>query len=350
MRKNIAGLLFLLVIVWVAAAAAVGQKNAFPDLPGYRTLLGDFHTHTVFSDGEVWPTVRVREAVREGIDVIAITDHIEYQRHKEDVSTNRERPYEIAVKEAEKSGILLIRGAEISRSTPPGHYNAIFLKAVNPLAVDDFLDAVKAANQQGGFVFWNHHDWRGPARGNWTELQTQMLENGWLHGMEIVNKNDYYARAHQWCLEKNLTMLGNSDIHVPALWKEYTPDDHRNLTLVFAQERTVESVYEALRARRTAVWYRNRLIGRREHLEPLFQAAVEVSRTSEGKFRLNNRTCMNLELNLSGTKLVVPALSSAPIEIQRDEKANPLPLKLHVENFLVAPHEGLSTELVPASR
>lgn len=33
-----------------------------PDLDGYTTLKCDFHMHSVFSDGLVWPTVRVDEA------------------------------------------------------------------------------------------------------------------------------------------------------------------------------------------------------------------------------------------------------------------------------------------------
>lgn len=46
-----------------------------PDVPGYLTLKCDFHIHTVFSDGKVWPTVRSEEAWREGLEAIAITEH-----------------------------------------------------------------------------------------------------------------------------------------------------------------------------------------------------------------------------------------------------------------------------------
>ncbi|HOI80411.1 MAG TPA: PHP domain-containing protein, partial [Petrimonas sp.] len=46
-----------------------------PDVNGFKVLKCDFHMHTVFSDGDVWPTVRVQEAWREGLDAIAITDH-----------------------------------------------------------------------------------------------------------------------------------------------------------------------------------------------------------------------------------------------------------------------------------
>ena len=44
--------------------ADVRREIRFPDLPGCGTLKCDFHMHTVFSDGEVWPPVRVAEAWR----------------------------------------------------------------------------------------------------------------------------------------------------------------------------------------------------------------------------------------------------------------------------------------------
>ena len=47
-----------------------------PDLDSLITLKCDFHIHTVFSDGLVWPTVRVQEAYSEGLDAISITEQI----------------------------------------------------------------------------------------------------------------------------------------------------------------------------------------------------------------------------------------------------------------------------------
>ena len=47
-----------------------------PDTAGFK-VLKDFHMHTLFSDGQVMPADRVNEAVQNGLDVIAITDHIE---------------------------------------------------------------------------------------------------------------------------------------------------------------------------------------------------------------------------------------------------------------------------------
>ena len=37
----------------------VRTEISIPGFDGYETLKCDFHIHTVFSDGSVWPTVRV---------------------------------------------------------------------------------------------------------------------------------------------------------------------------------------------------------------------------------------------------------------------------------------------------
>jgi len=147
------------LLIAPAVADSKGTIN-FPDIPGCKTLKCDLHMHTVFSDGQVWPTVRVDEAFRLGLDAISITDHIEYQPHGNDIPTNHNRPYEIALQSAKEKNILLVKGTEITRSTPPGHFNAIFLEDVNPVDTKDLLEATKAAQAQGAFIFWNHPDWK----------------------------------------------------------------------------------------------------------------------------------------------------------------------------------------------
>jgi hypothetical protein len=75
--------LTIIVLLFVSLTLAVNAQRKtvnLPDLPGYVTLKCDFHMHSVFSDGNVWPIVRVDEALRDGLDVIAITDHIEYPK------------------------------------------------------------------------------------------------------------------------------------------------------------------------------------------------------------------------------------------------------------------------------
>lgn len=55
----------------------VRRDISLPQIDGYDLLKCDFHIHTVFSDGIVWPSLRVNEAWEEGLDAIALSDHVE---------------------------------------------------------------------------------------------------------------------------------------------------------------------------------------------------------------------------------------------------------------------------------
>ena len=54
-----------------------------PQVNGYNVYKADLHTHTLYSDGSVMPAFRVLEAWQQGLDVIAITDHLESRRTEE---------------------------------------------------------------------------------------------------------------------------------------------------------------------------------------------------------------------------------------------------------------------------
>lgn len=350
---------FLLSVLFAATclsarAATPRHEIDFPDIAGYKTLACDLHMHTVFSDGQVWPSVRVDEAWREGLDALSITDHVEYQPHQADVPTNHNRPYELAAGSATVHYLLMPRGAEITRDTPPGHFNALFLSDVDALDTEPFLEAIKQANEQGAFVFWNHHEWKGPEKGAWMDVHTKMLENGWLHGMEVANGETYYPTAHRWCLEKNLTMIGNSDIHAPDLRMASTNDDHRTLTLVFAKERTVDGLKEALQAGRTVVWFKDQLIGKPEWLRPLVQGSIVVEkphiRSKNAVWtRLRNISDADIVLARTGAvgppEIVLPAGTTNLIKIGATEPAQPLALEYTARNCRVGPDESLTITL-----
>lgn len=251
-----------------------------PDLPDALTLKCDFHIHTVFSDGKVWPDIRAEEAWREGLDAIAITDHIEHQPHRNDLPTAHNRSYQIARSHGEALRLLVIPGSEITREMPPGHLNAIFLQDAARLDLPGWREALAEARRQGAFIFWNHPGWRGQqpdGRARWYPEHDELLARDQLHGIEVVNEREYYPEAHAWCLEKDLTMLSNSDIHNPmGLEYELHLGDRRPLTLVFARERSIEAIRQALFERRTAVWAAGRLLGKPEFLRPIFARSVRV--------------------------------------------------------------------------
>jgi 3',5'-nucleoside bisphosphate phosphatase len=336
-----------------AFADEVRYEIHFPDLPGYVTLKCDLHMHSVFSDGLVWPTVRVAETWRQGLDMLALTDHIEHQPHKDDVPTKHNRPFELAVESAATHDLLFPRATEITRDTPPGHFNAIFTSDNEQLQTDDFVEAIKRANQQGAFVFWNHQGWKGPEKGQWLDVHTTLYDNKWLHGMEVCNGETYYPNAHQWCLEKKLTMLGTSDIHDTDLRKRSAADDHRTMTLVFAKARTLPALKEALVEGRTAVWFKDQIIGRKEFLEPLFAQCVDVlSPVRRGKtawVRIRNNCEADIRLQNSGTvgpaQLTLPARATTLVKTTLEKGAQALQLQYTATNFLIGPDTGLPVVL-----
>jgi hypothetical protein len=337
------------ILIFVTGAfAQVRYDVRIPDIPGYVTLKCDFHQHTVFSDGSVWPSVRVDEAWREGMDAIAITDHIEYQPHKQDVPTNHNRPYELALWAARDKGILLIKGAEITRDTPPGHFNALFLDDVNPLDTPDLLDAIAAADKQGAFIWWNHPDWI-PEHIGWFDIHTTLYEKKYMRGIEVVNEYAYSASVHQWALDKNLTFMGNSDIHAPSLVERSTSANHRAMTLVFAREKSIPAIKEALEAGRTAIWFEDKIIGRREYVDAIFKAAIRVTDMGrEGKtvrFTVRNDSALPMEFRREGKvgpeQVSLPPESSVRVRINVNSLESPVGLSYVVKNFLIAPGTGL---------
>ena len=348
------GLLMAIPAICRSAELDARREIRFPDLPPCTTLVCDLHMHTVFSDGSVWPTVRVNEAWRLGLHAIAITDHIEYQPHKKDVPTNFIRSYELAEGAAKVHDLLLVKAAEITRDTPPGHFNALFLKDIKPLDTPDFLDAIKQANQQGAFVFWNHQGWQGEEKGRWLDVHTTMFQNKWFQGMEIANGDEYYPSAHKWCLEKNLTMMGDSDIHDPDLRQQSSSNDHRTVTLVFVKERSIAGLKDALHAGRTVVWFKEQLIGREELLHPLFDACIQVGKpTALSKTAVSvpvrNQCQADICLEPIGKArpgpIVVPAMSTILLRAPAVVAGKSVTLKYTATNFLIAPGRGMPVTL-----
>jgi hypothetical protein len=254
------------------------KEIVLPDIPGFITLKCDFHMHTVFSDAIVWPTLRVDEAWEDGLDAISITDHIE--GHPKKLPGQNHQAYEIALPVAKARNIILIKGGEISRGMPPGHFNAIFVTDVNALNVPDWMEAIGEAVRQGGFIMWNHPGWRRqqPDTTLWMDEHESIYQKGWMHGIEVFNEKEWYPEALQWALDKNLAIIGNSDIH-DVYNRRYDTNRFpiRPITLVFARERSEESLKEAMFARRTATLFFNKLVGPKELVEPLVQQSISVS-------------------------------------------------------------------------
>ena len=358
--------LFLAVCIALPIFSQVKGNIAIPDLKGYVTLKCDFHMHSIFSDGTVWPTVRVDEAFREGLDAISLTEHLESRRYPQELEKLSNVPlknvshnisYEIALPLAKERDIILIRGAEITRQMPPGHSNAIFITNADELANKPiYTDAFRAAKAQNAFIFWNHPGWvaQQPDTTLWFKEHTELLQQGMMHGIEVVN-GPYYPEAHRWCLEKKLTFIGTSDAHAPL--PPFTPGKHRTMTLVFAKERSAEAIHEALKERRTAIYHEEFIIGEEKYLKELFGNAVEINVTKSGNtatISLKNKSDLTFRLkstshdarltyfrNTSIEPVIVAPQSTYTISVRLNDGITSGDVNFIVENFLVEPDKGM---------
>ncbi|MEN8201641.1 MAG: Sb-PDE family phosphodiesterase [Bacteroidota bacterium] len=327
----------------------------FPDIPGYRTLKCDFHMHTVFSDGNVWPNIRVQEALRDSLDAISITDHLEYQPKKDEVPhADRNASYKLALKAARNSGLIVVNGAEITRSMPPGHANAIFLKDANKLNVDEPMEAFREAKKQEAFVFWNHPHWtaqQADGIATLTDLHIQLINEGLISGIEIYNETTYSDEALDIAHEHNLTLLGNSDIHGLIDWKfSMSEGAHRPVTLVFASEKNEQALKEAMEERRTAVWFDNTLVGDAQYVAPLVENSlelihhvqsqvqrIELINHSDASYILENTSAFTLHNKAS--VFILEAHQSILLQVKTPDKPESFDLKFKVLNAFTAPGE-----------
>lgn len=365
MKKQILCSFLLLLSVWLSAQE-VRRDFFIPDILGYQTLKGDFHMHTVFSDGKVWPDIRVVEAWQEGLDVIAITEHVE---HTNDLLPHdHNKSFEIAKKEGDKRGIMVIRGAEITRKLPEecGHMNALFLSDVNLIEQEHYMDAIEEAHKQDAFIFWNHPGWHAhqPDTTVWFDIFTQLIDKNMMHGIEVVNWKRMFPEAINWCMDKNLTMLANSDIHNPITFVyDFCKGDHRPTTVMFVKEKTEEGVKDALMNQRTVAYFKrgfyNQFMGKEEYLKALFFASIEIELVNNTETSTNINLKNNSDLDFLLVKkntdgrlnyrkhYFLYGQSQESIGIRKSEPVNNEDLKLVfiIENLYKRPGESITVEI-----
>lgn len=278
-QQDILYFFFLIILPGMSFSQDTDRRIVFPDTKAYQTLVCDFHIHTVFSDGSVWPDIRIEEAIKDGLDAVALTEHIEYQPHIEDIPhPDRNRSYILAKEYAKPYDLIVIHGAEITRNLPPGHANAIFIRDANALNLQDSIKAYKEAHDQGAFIFWNHPNWlvqQETAIPAWSNVHQKLWNLGHLNGIEVVNDITFSTEALDLALSKGLTVMGTSDIHGLVDWQYDIPHGgHRPVCLVLAKEKTEEAIKEALFAGRTIAWFKNILAGREEWVTALLNASL----------------------------------------------------------------------------
>ena len=271
-------LYFLSIFFVLNTIHSQGVKTFFKSPEGKFFVSADLHIHTVFSDGSVWPTIRVEEALRDSIDLISLTEHLEYQPWRADIpNPDRNRSFQIAAGYVKKQPLAVVHGTEITKGMPPGHFNAIFINDANKFFDNDkkpldFEKAIKEANDQGAFVLWNHPHWESQRRDGIARLDPihdKIISKKYLHGIEVVNMSTFSEEAMQIALDNNLTIMGTSDVHVLIDWDFNNEREsfHRPLTFIISENRTIKSTRDALFNQKTFVWFHDLIIGKEENLK-----------------------------------------------------------------------------------
>jgi predicted metal-dependent phosphoesterase TrpH len=262
----------------------------------------------MFSDGQAMPDFRVKEAWCDGLDAIAITDHLEFRPNEgtffaylkpyfpegEEMKAKNNKISETppdedgilgdlnftykrrALKESPNYGITVIRGTEISRNgTTVGHYNALFTSNNNKIYDPDPIVSMRKAKKQGALIIHNHPGWR-KSNIDYTETDKIAYDEGLIDGVEVMNHSEFYPGIIDRALERGICMMAASDIHSSTAAEFYIAGTHRPMTLVLANENTGESLREALIGRRTIAYANNTLCGEEQLLKDLFTSSMTL--------------------------------------------------------------------------
>jgi hypothetical protein len=160
-----------------------------------------------------------------------------------------------------------------------------------------------------------------------------------MHGIEVFNWVEYYPVVSDWCNERDLALMANSDIHDSELNAYGIHNTLRPITLVLAKERTVESIREAMFAKRTIAWAGGLLWGREPWLPALFQASVVVKTITPGVLELTNISSLPVSVTVGGAVVELPKDISH--QVYRAEGVN----QITVANWMIGMNKPLEINI-----
>lgn len=330
-----------------------------PQVKGFNCYKADLHVHTSYSDGAVTPAGRVNEAWYDGLDILAITDHLEShsgvkrffkvaapynkngkptrytppgstQMPKSGIDPGLKIDFNAIHQEAENINkrkgynLLLIKGCEMARNKERlGHYNALFVKDLNSIYNFDLKESFKNVKSQGGLIVHNHPGYTDNYE---TEWHAQCYNEGLIDGIEVVNGLRYYPPMVSRCIEKKLFMVGATDTHDVTDHRYTAIGSFRTMTFIFAKELTEKAIKEALLKRRSIAYSGGDLIGEEEWLEDFLNASIHCQlvkvdkKKGERTFTITNMTSMTYKLRRGKTVFVLEPFKTLTLTWGKDKK------------------------------
>jgi predicted metal-dependent phosphoesterase TrpH len=323
------------------------ENLILPKIKGYEVISCDFHVHTVFSDGLMWPTFRVLEAWKQGLDCFAMTDHVEYRPHRENLKADLNTSYDLAKEDADQVGLMLIKGAEITRKPKNwGHFNALFIKDANLLEVEDAKEALLAAKKQNAFIIWNHPGWSLDST-LINPFVEDMLKENIINGIEVYNNCEFYPNAMAWAIDKHLTIIAATDVHGTVeqgtLEKE---GSLRPMTLVLAKERSLNGIREALEAGRTMAFFQGYIAAKEEIAMWLTEEYLSVKKVSGNEkidfYTMTNSSSVPFKIVFNNKRYELPALSTISFNVSKGTSK----IAVKFENVIIYENKILAHDLL----
>ena len=141
------------------------------------------------------------------------------------------------------------------------------------------------------------------------EFEVQAYGEGLIDGIEIMNGSEFYPKAIDRAKELGLFMSANTDIHGTTAMDYGNVEVGRNMTLIFAKEKTLPAMREALEANRTLAYGFGNLAGDEQLLKDFFLASVKfepVMKDYKNRqiFTVTNTTSIPFAFRLGGSNVV----------------------------------------------
>ena len=270
------------------------KEVLLPQVNGYTPYKVDLHMHSTYSDGVVNIKGRVNEAWCDGLDAIAMTEHLSIrpvpeagqptpESAKVKRGTNPTKSIADATKLADSYGLLVIPGVELTgNAKTQGHFNALFTTDIKTIYDYEPMQCIRNARKQGALIMHNHPGWRHPSL-DMTQFEKDAYAEKLIDGLEVMNGAFFYPRAFETAKEHKLFITSNTDIH-PLSSQVYSENGHlRNMTLIFAKECTLEALREGLEAHRTLAYSFGTIGGDEKLLKEFFEASIKTKKLTEDK-------------------------------------------------------------------
>lgn len=317
----------------------VRTEFLIPNIDGYNGYKADLHTHSIYSDASVAMDMRLRDAWKDGLDIMAVTEHLEYRANephmvkwmkgyvkkgakaenwyitrypvmpeRKDLHTDFQYPVEHAQKVAKSYDITIIPGIEITREPLVyGHFNCLFTTDNNAIHGATCDESIRNAKAQGAIIMHNHPGWRRKSM-EMLEFDKKIYAEKLIDGIEIMNGAEFYPKAITRALEHNLFMSSNSDIHVVSEREGGVPQ--RNMTFIFAKDKSLASIREAIEAHRTIAYSYGTIAGEESLLRKFVEASLEIrtagiDKKGKAQYVIKNNSSVEFLVRFEGGNLVV---------------------------------------------